>query len=61
MIYYVTVAVCLERPPTAQEWRRYAVEARHPLEAELIATQMAACTSVMAVSTEVVGDEDYPA
>lgn len=58
MIFYVHVGVCLERPPTVQEYRRYAVEAHCAVEAHLIATQMAACTSTMPVWADVVGDEE---
>lgn len=61
MIYYVNVAVCLGRPPTEQEWRRYAVEAEGWVDAQLIALQIASCTSVMPVRAEVTGDEIYPA
>jgi hypothetical protein len=52
VIFYVNVAVTLERPPTVQEWRRYAVVAENPTEARLVALQMASCTSVMPVADE---------
>jgi hypothetical protein len=60
MIWFVHVGVCLERPPTIQEYRRYAVEARSGLEAKEVALQMACCTSVMPVWAKLVGDEDFP-
>jgi hypothetical protein len=52
LIFYVNVAVALERPPTVQEWRRYAVVAESDTEARLVALQMASCTSVMPVADE---------
>lgn len=51
MIHYVKVAVALSRPPKIDEWRRYCVVAATRQEAELIAQQMAACTSVMPVES----------
>lgn len=57
MIFYVHVQVALSRPPRGDEMRRYAVEAADAVEAELVATQMASCTSVMPVWAKVVGDE----
>lgn len=60
MIFYVTVAVALARPPTVDEWRRYAVEAKTPFGAQVIAQQMASCTSVMPIYAEVTGDEEFP-
>lgn len=57
MIFYVHVAVALTRPPTEMEIRRYAVEAVDENEAELIAAQMASCTSVMPIWSGAVGDE----
>lgn len=60
MIWFVHVGVCLERPPTIQEYRRYAVEAPSGLQAKEIALQMACCTSVMPVWAKLVGDEDFP-
>ena len=58
MIYYVHVGVALVRPPTIQEYRRYAVEARSGLQAKETALQMASCTSVMPVWAKLVGDEE---
>jgi hypothetical protein len=58
VIYYVTVAVALERPPMVDEYRRYCMEAGNAMYAALWAAQMAACTSVMPVSAEVTGDEE---
>lgn len=52
MIHYVKVAVALSRPPKIDEWRRYCVVAATRQEAELIAQQMAACTSVMPVESQ---------
>lgn len=49
MIWTVTVGVALARPPACHEIRRYAVEAQDATEAQLIACQMASCTSVMPV------------
>lgn len=60
MIFYVEVVVSHQRPLKLDEFRRYAIEADHPDEADLIACQMAACTSVMPISSEVVGDEEFP-
>jgi hypothetical protein len=57
VIFYVHVRVALARPPQADETRRYAVEAEDSVQAEEIALQMAACTSVMPVWSKVVGDE----
>lgn len=51
MIHYVTVGVALSRPPKVDEWRRYCVVAATRQEAELIAQQIAACTSVMPVES----------
>lgn len=59
MIYYVEVAVALQRPPGIDEFRHTAVEADSPGEAELIAAQIAACTSTMPVWALVVGDEEF--
>jgi hypothetical protein len=50
VIHYITVGVALERPPKEDERRRYSVAAASHSEAALVATQMAACTSVMPVS-----------
>lgn len=49
--YAVEVAVAHTRPPVIDEWRAYRVMATSRTEAELIAGQMAACTSVMPVFT----------
>ena len=53
MIYRINVGVALSRPPAVHEIRRYVVEAPESTEAQLIALQMASCTSVMPVSAEV--------
>lgn len=52
MIHYITVGVARERPPKTDEYRRYAIYGGTHQEAELVATQMAACTSTMPVSVE---------
>lgn len=52
IIHYVRVAVALSRPPKIDEWRRYCVVAANRHEAELIAQQMASCTSVMPVKSQ---------
>lgn len=49
MIHYITVGVALERPPKADQYRRYAIYGGTHQDAELVATQMAACTSTMPV------------
>jgi hypothetical protein len=48
-IYHVVVGVCLVRPPAVDEYRKVVVAADGPLEAELLACQIAACTSEMPV------------
>lgn len=52
MIHIIHVGVALERPPTVQQYRKYAIYGGTHADAELIALQMAACTSVMPVSIE---------
>lgn len=52
MIYTVEVAVALSRPPVTHEWRKIVVEAKDPTEAQLIALQIASCTSTMPVYAE---------
>jgi hypothetical protein len=49
MIHYVTVGVATSRPPGVHEYRRYALYGGTHAEAELVALQMAACTSTMPV------------
>jgi hypothetical protein len=49
MIHAVTVGVALTRPPTLDEWRRVIVSASSEAEAQLVACQISACTSVMPV------------
>lgn len=51
MIHYVVVGVAMSRPPKTDEYRRYAIYGGTHHDAELVATQMAACTSVMPVET----------
>lgn len=51
MIHYVVVGVAMSRPPKTDEYRRYAIYGGTHQEAELVALQMAACTSVMPVET----------
>jgi hypothetical protein len=58
VIYYVTIGVALERPPTVDEYRHYAIEAPDHVYASLRAAQMASCRSVMPVSATVTGDEE---
>jgi hypothetical protein len=48
-VHYINIGVALKRPPFVDEYRRYAIAADTRTEAELIALQMAACTSVMPV------------
>lgn len=48
-VWSVTVGVALTRPPIIDEYRHTKVWAETGLEAELIACQVAACTSVMPV------------
>lgn len=48
-VWSVTVGVALKRPPTIDEYRHIKVWAEDGVEAELIACQVAACTSVMPV------------
>lgn len=49
VIHFVTIGVALERPPTVQQYRRYALYGGTHQDAELVALQMSACTSVMPV------------
>jgi hypothetical protein len=53
-VFHVQVGVALRRPPRTDEYRRVAVEADSWWEAQLVAAQIAACTSVMPVSTELI-------
>lgn len=54
MIYVVIVGVALRRPPAVHEYRKTLVAAATPTEAKLIACQIAACTSVMPVTSRCV-------
>lgn len=58
----VEVGVALRRPPRTDEFRRYAIEASGGNEAELVACQIAQCTSVMATESVVVewGSDGQP-
>lgn len=47
--YRILVAVALSRPPGQHEFRSYVIAADNYTEAQTIALQMAACTSVMPV------------
>ena len=49
MIFAVSVGVALSRPPLIDEFRRYEIDTVSESEAELVACQIAACTSVMPV------------
>lgn len=49
MIATVHVGVSLRRPPRLDEWRHIVVQADNPIDGMLLATQIAACTSVMPV------------
>jgi hypothetical protein len=60
VIWYIHVGVALARPPRLDEYRRYAIEADCPYEAEELALQMASHDSVMPVWSKVVGDEEFP-
>lgn len=60
VIYRVIVGVALRRPPREDEFRLTVVEADNPTEAKLIAAQIAACTSVMPVSTVLDENLSYP-
>lgn len=53
MIHIIHVGVALARPPAVHEIRRYAVEAPEPTEAQLIALQIASCSSVMPVWAQI--------
>lgn len=59
MIFTVHVGVALTRPPVIDELRRIVVEAESDSEAALIATQIASCTSVMPVWSEVQEDVEW--
>lgn len=58
-IHYINVGVALQRPPEVHEYRRYAIYGGTHADAELVACQMASCTSVMPV--EVSRTEGPPA
>jgi hypothetical protein len=58
-VYSIIVGVALAYPPRVHEYRKIMVEAPNVREAKLVAAQMAACSSTMPVSTElVVNDRD---
>jgi hypothetical protein len=57
MIHYVTVGVARQRPPTTDEYRRYAIYGGSHADAELTALQMASCTSVMPVEVVSEGED----
>ena len=63
-VYRVIVGGALSRPPRLDEYRLLLVAADNGLEAELVAAQIAACTCVMPVSTQLcrttteIDDED---
>lgn len=52
-VYTVVVGVAHSRPPTIQEYRKIKVAADNRTEASLVATQIAACTCEMPVSTSI--------
>lgn len=56
-VYKVVVGVALARPPKVDEYRLVLVASNSRYEAELIACQIAACTSVMPVSSQVIDPE----
>lgn len=58
-IYEVIVGVALARPPKVDEYRKTLVVADSAVEAQLIACQIAACTSVMPVSSRIETDRKY--
>lgn len=62
MIYAVHVDVALARPPREDDVVRVLVDAGGPVEAQLIACQIAACHRrvVMPVSSRVVSVAAYP-
>lgn len=51
-VYSIMVGVALSYPPRTHEYRKVCVEAPNAREAKLLAAQIAACTSTMPVSTE---------
>jgi len=53
-VYEIVVGVALERPPKVDELRKVLVVANSAVEAELIAQQIAACTSVMPVCSKLI-------
>lgn len=59
-VYEVIVGVALERPPKVDELRKVLVVANSAVEAELIAQQIAACTSVMPVCSRLIGSSAGP-
>lgn len=56
--FVVQVGVALSRPPRTQEFRKIIVGAENGYEAELIACQIAQCTSVMATESLVLDWDD---
>lgn len=54
-IYTYVVGVALARPPKVDEYRKVLVAADSAIEAQILACQIAAGSSVMPVSSELVG------
>jgi hypothetical protein len=54
VVAVVDVAVAVRRPPSDQQWRTYVVAAENVLDAELLACQWAAASSVMPTRSRVV-------
>lgn len=53
-VYEIEVGVALRRPPRTDEIRKYLIVAERAIEAEILACQWAACTSVMPVFSRLV-------
>ena len=53
MLVTVQVGLAHVRPPTAQEFRKYVIEAESELAAELLACQWASASCEMPVSSKV--------
>lgn len=56
-VYMYIVGVALARPPKVDEYRKVTVVAGSAIEAQILACQIAAGTSVMPVSAELVDPE----
>jgi len=52
MIHFIQIGVALDRPPKTDQIRRYAIYSGTHQDAELVALQMASCSSTMPVSVE---------